>query len=162
MSKNKPALLELRGRVVSLNISPRGTTEGAILQTPSGVVQINFPKHEASALTQTMCVGADVVLATERESDHGDHPVYVAADALAEARGTIVRFNYALHGAVNGYHLDDKTFLHVKPEGAKKQKLCVGEKVRAIGSRRVGADAIVLEVREIARISKRPANEPED
>ena len=102
-----------------------------------------------------MSVGAKIDVIAELETDEGDHPVYQAADAPAEVTGTVVRLNYALHGEVNGYHLDDKTFLHVKPDGAKNYKLRIGEKVKASGSRRQGTDAVVLEVSALERVGKR-------
>ena len=72
-----------------------------------------------------------------------------------EVSGTIVRLNYALHGEVNGYHLDDGTFAHVKPEGAKKYKLRVGDQVKANGSLRAGSGATVLEVRALEKLGAR-------
>jgi hypothetical protein len=53
---------------------------------------------------------------------------------------------------VNGYHLDDGTFAHVKPEGAKRHKLRVGDQVKGVGRRRAGADAAVLEVRALEKL----------
>jgi hypothetical protein len=155
MPKEHRPSRRLRGKVLAFNISPKGHIEGALIETADGHAQINFPKHDAGALAQTMRVGSKLDIVAELEPDEGEHPVYRAADAAAEASGTIVRLNYALHGEVNGYHLDDKTFLHVKPEGAKKHKLRIGEKVKATGSRRAGADAVVLEVRTLERVRKR-------
>ena len=145
---------QLRGNVLAYNISPKGHIEGALVETASGRVQINFPRHDAEALAQSMGVDSKIDILAELESSEGEHPVYRAADAAGEASGTIVRLNYALHGEVNGYILDDRTFLHVKPDGAKKHKLCVGEKVKATGSQRPGTDAVVLEVTALERVGK--------
>jgi hypothetical protein len=146
----------LRGTVLAFNISPKGQIEGALIETATGPTQLNFPKHAAEALARSMHVGSRLDIEAELETDEWDHPVYMAGSGAGEASGTIVRLNYALHGEVNGYHLEDQTFLHVKPEGAKKWKLRVGEQVKAIGSRRAGVHAVVLEVDAIERSGKRP------
>ncbi len=129
-------LQRLRGKVRAFNISPKGHIEGVMVETAAGSAQLNFPKHSAEALAASMRIGAKIDLEAELETREGDHPVYVARDEDAEANGTIVALNYALHGEVNGYRLDDETFLHLKPEGAKKYKLRIGDKVRATGTRR--------------------------
>jgi hypothetical protein len=139
---------------LAFNISPKGEIEGVLLETARGHAQINFPKHDAATLAKTMRVGAEVELLAEPDGDEGEHPVYVAADASMTTSGKIVRLNYALHGEVNGYHLDNETFLHVKPEGAKKYKLRVGEQVKANGAKRAGRDAVVLEVESLERVGR--------
>jgi hypothetical protein len=58
---------------------------------------------------------------------------------------------------VNGCHLDDGTFVHTKPDGARKYKLRVGDKVKATGERRTGTDAVVLEAHAVERLSKAPS-----
>ena len=155
MPKNeKRSSSKLRGKIVSFNISPKGHVEGALVSTSSGTAQVNFPKHAADFARSTS-VGANIEFQVKREPDEGDHPVYAVQDEAGEVSGKIVRLNYALHGEVNGYQLEDGTFVHVKPEGAKKYKLRVGEKVRALGSRRVGADAPVLEARSLEKLGGR-------
>ena len=149
--KEKHSSSTLRGKIVSFNISPKGHVEGALVSTSAGLAQINFPKHSPE-FARTTSVGANVEFAAKREPDEGDHPVYTVQDDAGDVSGKIVRLNYALHGEVNGYHLDDGTFVHVKPEGAKKYKLRVGEKVRAHGARRAGADAPVLEARSLEKL----------
>ena len=140
------ASVELRGKILTFNINPKGRIEGVLVETTAGPVQINFPKHAAEILARSMEVGAQVYLIGELETKEGDHPVYTACGEEAEAKGTIVRLNYSLHGEVNGCHLDEGTFLYVKPEAKKKWKLRMGDKVKAKGSRRAGQDAVVLEV----------------
>jgi hypothetical protein len=152
--KEKPSL-KLRGKVLAFNISPKGHIEGALVETSDGRAQVNFPKHHAESLARSMQLGTHIALDVKREPDDGEHPVYTAHGDEGEASGTIVRLNYALHGEVNGYHLDDGTFAHVKPEGAKRYKLRVGDKVKARGSRRPGTDAAVLEVRALEKLSVR-------
>jgi hypothetical protein len=145
------APLQLRGEVVAFNISPKGDVEGVLLTTPTGDAQVNFPKHDGGSLSQSMKAGTNVTLHVKLENDHEAHPVYQLCDANAEVTGTVVRLNFALHGEVNGCHLDDGTFVHLKPEGAKKHSLRVGDKVRAIGSRRVGSAAVVVDARELEK-----------
>ncbi len=149
---------QLRGTVLAFNISPKGDIEGALVETATGTAQLNFPKHAAAAMANTMRVGSKVDVAADEEPDEGDHPVYRASDEAAVVRGTIVRLNYALHGEVNGCHLDDGTFVHLKPDAAKKHKLRIGDKIKATGSRRSGADAVVLEAKSLEKIVDRPRN----
>ena len=154
--KEKRALSsKLRGKLIAFNISPKGHIEGALVETSDGRAQVNFPKHSADSLARSMTLGERIELEVEREPDEGEHPVYAASDSEGEVSGTIVRLNYALHGEVNGYHLDDGTFVHVKPDGAKKYDLRVGDKVKAQGLRRPGVDAAVLEVRALEKVGGR-------
>ena len=151
--KEKPSSpTKLRGNVVAFNISPKGQIEGALLETTAGIAQLNFPKHHAESFARSVEMGGSIELAAKREADEGAHPVYTAHDDDGEITGRIARLNYALHGEVNGYQLDDGTFAHVKPEGAKKYKLQVGDRVKALGPRRTGPDAVVLEVRALEKL----------
>lgn len=70
-----------------------------------------------------MPVGSNIDLKVDCETRKGEHPVYTTDGGEAEASGTIVGLNYTPHGQMNGYHLDDGTFIHVKPEWAKKDQL---------------------------------------
>ncbi len=144
----------LRGKVVSHNVSPKGHVEGVLVQTSEGIAQLNFPKHGAEDLLRKAAVGASIDVPVEREEDEGDHPVYRAGEASAELSGAVVRLNYALHGEVNGYHLDDGTFVHVKPDGAKRHKLRVGDRITVEGPRRVGLAATVLEPERLTRTER--------
>ncbi|MEO7730840.1 MAG: hypothetical protein ABIY55_07715 [Kofleriaceae bacterium] len=145
--KSRASASQLRGKVLAFNISPKGHVEGVLIETDSGVAQLNFTKHGADA--RMMRVGAKVDVAVELEHDRGDHPVYAPSDAEFHATGTIVRLNHALHGDINGCHLDDGTFVHIKPDEAKGYDLRIGAKVTASGSRRFGADAVVLDAHTI-------------
>lgn len=159
MSKqsNVPRSLQLRGKIVSFNISPKGHIEGALVETQDGSAQVNFHKHDGQSLARSMPVGSRFDLKVSFEREDGTHPVYVVDDEEAEAEGTVVRLNYALHGDVNGYHLDEGTFVHVKPKGARKYQMLVGEQVKATGSRHPGTDAVVLEAHAVERIIKSTA-----
>jgi hypothetical protein len=149
----------LRGKALAFNISPKGQTEGVLVDTRRGVVQVNFPKLHAESLARSMKLGTTLELAAELETDEYDHPVYRASDRgqQGKASGAIVRLNYALHGEVNGVHLEDGTFVHLKPKGALKHRLQVGERVKAVGTQRTGSDAVVLEATAIVRLGKRAA-----
>lgn len=150
----------LRGEVVAFNISPKGHIEGALIETTAGAIQINFPKHDAETVARSMRVGSRIDLKADLEADEGDHAVYRVGDSEEETEGTIIRLNYALHGEVNGCHLDDGTFVHVTPEGARKYELRVGEKVKVTGPRRRGTDAVVLQARSVKRLGKQHRESP--
>jgi hypothetical protein len=148
----KSSVTSLRGKVVAHNISPKGHVEGALIETAKGIAQINFPKHAAEDFVRKAKIGASIDVPAERdEDDEGDHPVYWASETSGAASGAVVRLNYALHGEVNGYHLDDGTFVHVKPDGAKRYKLRVGDRITAEGPRRAGPAAVVVEPERVTK-----------
>jgi hypothetical protein len=60
-----------------------------------------------------------------------------------------------MHGEVNGYHLDEGSFVHVKPEGAKKYELHVGQRVTATGKRHEGPDSWVMEATTVEKVAER-------
>ena len=144
----------LRGTVLAHNISPKGDVEGVLVDTPRGLAQLNFSKHGDEARAKALPIGASVDVAAEPEDDEGEHPVYRAMDASGGATGTVVRFNYARHGEINGYHLDDATFVHVKPDGAKRYKLKIGDRIAVEGQRHSGRDAVVLEATRVTKLDK--------
>ena len=146
--------LHLHGTVLGFNIGPKGHIDGALVETANGLAQLTFPKHTADSLARGMHPGSIVGFHVELETEAGGHPVYLVCDEESSASGQIVRLNYALHGAINGYHLEDGTFLHCKPDGAEQYDLHVGESVKATGTRREGPDAVVLEVRTITKITR--------
>jgi hypothetical protein len=154
MAKKLAPKLALCGKVVAHNLSPKGHVEGALIETPRGLAQLNFPKHddEFAAAAQ---IGAAIDLAAELEADDGDHPVYRACAASRAVTGNVVRLNYALHGEVNGYHLDDGTFVHVKPDGAKRYEVRVGDRITVEGHRRVGTAAVVFEPEQLTKLTAR-------
>jgi hypothetical protein len=137
-----------------LIFSPHGGVEGVLLESADGPLQLVFERHdEASPLAfdavregQTVVVDA----APQGPSDKGEgaHPVYLhrrlrsvdgrkpakpKAAAGAAYQGTVVRFNYARHGAPNGVVLDTGDFIHTRPDGLARLKLKIGDVVRADG-----------------------------
>lgn len=156
MPKKAPAdePTRLAGKVIALNSSPKGQAEGALVETSGGVAQVNFSKHDESSLRPKYRVGTELDVRVEPESEKGGHPVYRVVDDQAALTGTIVRLNYSLHGEVNGYHLHEGTFIHVKPDGAKKLKLQIGQKVRATGLRRKGPDCVVMEATAVEKLTR--------
>lgn len=145
----------IQGKIVSFNISPKGRVEGALVETSDGIVQVNLPGKEAADEAPAWKVGARIDVAADPEPDEGDHPVFRYAPPAGNATGTITRLNYALHGEVNGWHLEDGTFIHVKPDGARKHRFKVGDRIEAHGPRKQGHDAAVLEPRSVRRVSGR-------
>jgi hypothetical protein len=157
--KSRNSALQLRGTVLAYNLNPKGQIVGATVDTPAGLAQLNFPKHAAERMARGMTVGSAIDLAVQVEHDRGDHIVYVLTDDDDHADGTIIRLNYSLHGELNGCHLDDGTFVHLKPAKAKRYELRLGTRIRATGTRRTGADAPVLDawaVNESAERSRKP------
>jgi hypothetical protein len=133
--------------------SARKDIEGALVETARSSIQLNFPKHDTGPFA-SLRAGSVIDLDADVEVDDGEHSEYRAGPSEASISGTIVRLNYALHGAVNGWHLDDGTFVHAKPDGARRHRLRVGERIEARGPRRTGPDAAVLEARAIKRLGE--------
>lgn len=154
MPKKRPSTNLLKGRVLSHNVSPKGHVEGILVESEDRVIQVNYPKHTATDLAKRLPIGSAVELTVELEDGEHDHPVYVTRDISAQASGKVVRFNYALHGEVNGYHLDDGTFVHVKPDGARRYKVAIGDRIVATGECRQGTDAVVMEAEQVTKASK--------
>ncbi len=156
MSKHPspPTPSRIRGTVVAFNFSPKGHREGVVVQTPTGLTQVNFPKDPAELLARTTHLGSTVDLVAEADITGGDHPVYRATAPGSDVTGTVARLNFALHGEVNGYQLDDGTFLHVRPDGARRYRFNVGDRVRASGPQLHGPAAMVVEVHDAERLTK--------
>jgi hypothetical protein len=145
------SFLRLRGTILGFNISPRGRIEGALVETATGTVQINFPKQEAESLARTMRLGSTFDFKVESESSEGTHLVYSLSQESVAVKGTITRINYEQGGKANGFHLDNGTFVHVKPKEARKHDLRIGDVVTASGHRHTGVDSVVLNARTLER-----------
>jgi hypothetical protein len=157
MSKRNPEPVELRGTILGFNIGRRGGVKGALVETTTGTVQINFSRHEAESIARSMKLGSTINLKVESESDDGDHRVYSLSREDVAVKGTITRLNYAHRGKANGFHLDNGTFVHVKPNEATKHDLHVGDVVTASGPRHAGDDSVVLDARTVERYGLDPA-----
>ena len=135
--------------------SPKGEIEGVLLHVEGAPLHVAIDKHlvDAAAAFDGLTHGLSVKLeATPRAlSSKGEpeHPVYnfgrvLKIDGSAPAKqkiktgpayqGTVVRFNYALHGEANGVVLDSGDFIHTRPDGFKKLGLQIGSKVQADGN----------------------------
>ena len=147
--KDRKSTLHVRGTVTSFNVSPTGSVEGILVETEEGTVQVNFDKGDTEFVGQSMAPGKVVEIAVELDTDRGDHPVYVIANEAKEVHGVVTRLNYSLRGEVNGCHLSDGTYVHLKPGRAKKHKLRVGDSVRATGACHTGPDVVVLYAQKI-------------
>ncbi len=141
--------LHLQGTVLGFNLDSKGHIEGALVETSRGPEQVNFPKRVAKALARSVHVGSKIDFSVELERKVKNHRVYRVCDKKSRASGQVIRLNYNHHGKLNGCHLDDATFLHIKRHGAKEYDIRLGETVKARGVRRAGHDAVVLEVRTI-------------
>lgn len=135
--------------------SPKGAIEGVLIDTDGVPTQFVTDPHDPSIAEQFSGLRAGqtlVVEGTELEpSPKGEpaHTVYAferlasvdgkaarAAPAHADVAGTVVRFNYARHGAPNGVVLDNGDFVHTKPDGFEKLGLKVGDTLKAEGPAR--------------------------
>ncbi len=155
MPKPNKRLETLRGRVLALNFSPKGDIEGLLLGTDEGMAQVNLPKD--SAPSEDCTIGATVSLRVDAEDQHGEHPVYRLADQRTVVSGVVARLNYARHGEVNGFVLENGPFVHLKPDGARKHDVRVDEHVTVSGVRRQGSAIAVIDASTLTRDRKKSA-----
>lgn len=141
--------IQIRGTLVARNLSPHGEWEGVLVDVDGDVVQVNLPKHGGK-----LPGDGQVELTVVKHDKRGKHLVYELAEAVAPVEGKIERFNYSRHGEVNGYHLDSGPMVHVKPDGARKAKLKIGDVIRASGELREGTDGTVVEAEAVAKVRK--------
>ena len=117
--------------VQGYNYSPKGDTEGILLQEGDRTVQVNVPPRLGLAISSTVAAGQFVEVNVEAEPElrkhpDGEHPVYrlvalrapdgrtitVAGPGHEEevtVEGVVTRLNYARHGEANGVVLDAAT-----------------------------------------------------
>ena len=146
-------ITKLNGTFLQVVYSAKSGVEGFLLRVSGQPVQVIVDKQDEKTahLMGGLVAGQAIIVATQDRppSDKGDgeHPVHafqklVSVDGALPPRaaakgagyaGKIVRFNYAKHGAPNGYVLDGGDFIHVKPDGFTKLKLTVGDRVEADG-----------------------------
>jgi hypothetical protein len=87
----------------------------------------------------------------ELETDEGAHPVYRVIDEEAEVSGKVTALNYSRHGNVNGYQLDDGTFIHLSAERASGVEFHVGDAIRVQGVQLASPEIVMLEARTVER-----------
>ncbi|MEH3087780.1 MAG: hypothetical protein PGN26_14875 [Xylophilus ampelinus] len=134
--------------------SPKGAIEGLLVEHAGATAQVvcEDPDPATAAALAALRPGQALRLAAApaQASDKGApaHPVYrlerlLAVDGQAPAdadpgriAGTVVRFNYAKHGAANGVVLDSGDFVHTRPAGLEGLGLKVGDRVEAEGEAR--------------------------
>lgn len=144
----------VEGRFRHLIYSPKGAIEGVLIETEGLSAQFVTDVHDP--VIALLCAGLRegqslVVEGTEASpSAKGEaaHIVYrlerlVSIDGRKPrparpqdqgVTGTVVRFNYAKHGAANGVVLDYGDFIHARPEGMERLDLKVGDKINAKGA----------------------------
>ena len=149
--------MRLVGNFVHVIFSPHGTVEGFLLRSEDGEVQLVLDKDDEknAAAVASLQAGQRVAVSAEDPPPSPKAPGVHAVHALrklvsvdgakppapaasaAGYGGTIVRLNYARHGAPNGFVLDSGDFIHVRPDGFAKLRLQVGDRVTAEGDARL-------------------------
>lgn len=151
----------VQGEFVHLIYSPKGDTEGVLVDVQAGPVQlvIDHDDHETGSILKHLLPGqllsARVHAHKPTKKGSGAHPTYVLqtllkvdgkkppappADQPSGYHGRVVRLNYARHGQANGVVLDSGDFIHLKPEGFAELNLQVGDEVHADGDAQRLAD----------------------
>ncbi|CAN5828461.1 hypothetical protein BH11PSE8_BH11PSE8_11830 [soil metagenome] len=176
--KNAVRSNAIEGTFRHLIYSPKGAIEGVLFEADGAPAQIVFERDDAvsPAAFEALAEGQAILVEAEpmgpSKKGEAEHPVYsfgrlVKVDGRAPPKaraaaaetgyaGTIVRFNYARHGAANGVVLDTGDFIHTKPEGLEGLKLQVGDKVRAEGEARplVTGEGMVVEAWSLKKQAK--------
>ena len=167
-------LWQVEGRFLHLIYSPRGAIEGILIEAKGIFTQFVMNTEALNCAFLHLTNRSLLVLeGTERQlSDDGGavHTVYdlvrlVSVDGkLFEesssdngVAGTVVRFNYAKHGAPNGAVLDNGDFVHIRPHRFEAMKLKVGQHVHVEGpvsSMQCGLGRVI----EAERINGAPLN----
>lgn len=143
--------ITLRGRIRAFNLSPKGAIEGALIETKDGLAQVNLEKGQSSTWKE----GEQLEIRATPESSHGKHEVYKLAGDDDQVSGRVERVNYARHAEPNGFVLDDGTFIHLKPEGAKRfRTIKVGDRICARGRVSRGDKARVIDTDHIERVPR--------
>lgn len=134
---------------------PDGAIEGALVKVGGELSQLVVARGDAlsSEALGAARKGQRLMLRARLEGPSAkgpsEHPAYAlsALNSIDGAKpkrvarvataapysGTVVRFNYARHGAKNGVVLDSGDFIHLRPEGFAKAKLKLGDSVAANG-----------------------------
>ena len=160
----------VEGRFQHLIYSPKGGIEGLLIDTDGVSTQFVTDPHDAAVTEQLAGLRPGQSLQLEGSeagpSPKGEpvHTVYhlerlAAVDGKPVAvtaskhrsRGTVVRLNYARHGAPNGVVLDNGDFVHTRPDGFEQLGLGVGDVVSAEGDARslVVGEGRVIEARQV-------------
>lgn len=145
----------VEGRFQQLIYSPKGGIEGLLIDTDGVRTQFVVDPEEPSIADLLVALRPGQSLVVEGTeagpSPKGEpaHTVYRferlasiagrkldAPEPVASTSGTVVRFNYAKHGAANGVVLDNGDFIHTRPEGFDELGAKVGDKVQAKGAAR--------------------------
>lgn len=160
----------VEGRFQHLIYSPKGGIEGLLIDTDGVPTQFVVDPQDPTIaeLLAGLKPGQQLIvegaLAGPSPKGEAEHTVYQferlasidgrkqqAAEPLATTRGTVVRLNYAKHGAANGLVLDNGDFIHTRPDGFVALGAKVGDRIEAKGhARRLAAgNARVIEVDEV-------------
>ncbi|CAN5914628.1 hypothetical protein BH11PSE13_BH11PSE13_45760 [soil metagenome] len=145
----------VEGQFQQIVFSPKGGIEGVLIDTDGVPTQFVTDPHDPAVaeLFGKLRAGQSLVIegseAGPSPKGEAAHSVYdferlVSVDGKApkaqhphgDVVGTVVRFNYAKHGAANGVVLDNGDFVHTKPDGFERLGLKVGDKVKAEGEAR--------------------------
>jgi len=155
----------LSGKILSLNISPKGAMESFLLKTAKGTCQVNLPKGAEMGRSFARGENCSITARPFEDDRPSHHPVYeLEAEGDDEGTGVIDHLNYARHGEPNGAVLKDGSFLHMKPGGMKAAGVKAGQKITYKGERRTAPDGqVVIEVTEVngKKLDKKPAKKPE-
>ncbi|MFT3693795.1 MAG: hypothetical protein QM831_11680 [Kofleriaceae bacterium] len=136
---------QINGTVVAHNFNPRGDVEGMMVETGTRTIQVNLPKHGGKVIP----VGGVAALDVAAHDSDGSHQVFELREEADVVEGKVMRFNHSRHGEVNGYVLEGDIFVHMKPDGARREKIRIGQRIHASGQRRVGKDSIVIEADKV-------------
>ncbi|RYZ13406.1 MAG: hypothetical protein EOO24_00025 [Comamonadaceae bacterium] len=170
-------LWSVAGRFQQLVYSPTGQIEGLLIDTDGVPTQFVTDPHDAAFRDTLLRLRPGQALVLEGAEQDGPghepaaHVVYrldriaridgkdpqpAASSGETVVEGTVLRLNYARHGAPNGVVLDTGDFVHTRPDGFAVLAPAVGDRIRAAGEPRhelVTGGGRVIEARQVERIA---------
>ena len=137
----------IKGKVRSLNLSPKGFCESFLMSHGKHIVQINFADDAGENAAKGIKPGRTITVNAESFEDarSARRPAFSwIGQSKASYQGIVKQINYARHGEPNGAILEDGEFVHLRPGGAKAVKLKLGQKLAVEGESRTSPSGHVV------------------
>ena len=153
IARHSQPLEKFQGTLDEFNLGPTGGVEGFLLCSNGQTVQINVSSDIGFAVVRGIGQTVEATVELEEPSIRdrkGEHPVYrlVTLNGMSgkplvcsyrsdgdhgTLEGVVKRINYNRNGEANGVILNSGDFVCIEPEGMKRMKLHIGDKVTAEG-----------------------------
>jgi imidazoleglycerol phosphate dehydratase HisB len=85
---------DLRGKILAFNLDAQGHVDGVLVETPTGTMRIQLPRHGVEAFARSMRVGSRVDLHVEEVDGDGAHHEDGVGGGEGEDGRPIARVNF--------------------------------------------------------------------